>query len=85
MYLPIGKEASIKGAIDVIKGVALISSTDGKVKEEAIPADMADVVSDAKEQLKEAACDGDDDLLEKYLEEGDLTDDEVLKLSLIHI
>jgi elongation factor G len=79
LYLPIGKEASIKGAIDVIKGVALISSTDGKVKEEAIPADMADVVSDAKEQLKEAACDGDDDLLEKYLEEGDLTDDEVLK------
>ena len=79
LYLPIGKEASIKGVIDVIKGVALISSTDGKVKEEAIPADMADAVSDAKEQLKEAACDGDDDLLEKYLEEGDLADDEVLR------
>ncbi len=79
LYLPIGKEANIKGVIDVIKGVALISSADGKAKEEAIPADMADVVSDAKEQLKEAACDGDDDLLEKYLEEGDLADDEVLR------
>ena len=48
------------------------------MKEEEVPADMKDLVSQVKEQLKEAACDADDDLLLKYLEEGDLTDEEVV-------
>ncbi|MBP8614492.1 MAG: elongation factor G [Firmicutes bacterium] len=79
LYLPIGKESKIKGVVDVIRGVALVSSSDGRVKEEEVPGDLKDTVAEMKEQLKEAACDGDDDLLEKYLEEGDLTDEEVLR------
>ncbi len=79
LYLPIGKEAGFKGVVDVIKGIAYITSSDGKISEESVPTDMADAVSDLKEELKEAACDGDDNLLEKYLEEGDLSDEEILK------
>ena len=79
LYLPIGKEADFKGVIDIIKGVAFISASDGKFVEESIPNDMVEIVSDRKEELKEAACDGDDDLLEKYLDEGDLSDEEILK------
>ena len=58
--------------MDVIRGVALVSSSDGRVKEEEVPGDLKDTVAEMKEQLKEAACDGDDDHEEKYLEEGDL-------------
>lgn len=79
LYLPLGKEAGLKGVVDIIREVALISSPDGKITEERVPEDMAGDVSDLKEELKEAACDGDDDLLEKYLDEGDLTDEEILK------
>ncbi len=79
LYLPIGKEEDIKGVVDIIRGVALISSPDGKISEEEIPENMAGDVSDMKEELKEAACDGDDDLFEKYIDEGDLTDDEIRK------
>ena len=79
LYLPIGKEANIEGVVDVIRGVSLIPSIDGRVKQGEIPADLKETVADMKEQLKEAACDGDDELLEKYLEEGDLTDEEVLR------
>ncbi len=79
LYLPLGKEAGLKGVVDIIREVALISSPDGKITQERVPEDMAGDVSDLKEELKEAACDGDDDLLEKYLDEGDLTDEEILK------
>jgi elongation factor G len=80
LYLPIGKEAGLKGVVDVLREVALVPSPDGKkVVEESVPADMADEVANFKEELKEAACDGDDELLEKYLDEGDLTDEEVIR------
>jgi elongation factor G len=80
LYLPIGKEAGLKGVVDILREVALVPSPDGKkVVEESIPADLADQVSDLKEELKEAACDGDDELLEKYLDEGDLTDEEIIR------
>lgn len=77
LYLPVGKEASFKGLIDVIKGVMITTGGDGKSTEGAVPSDMAGAVSDLKERLKEAACDGDDALMEKYLEEGDLSDEEI--------
>ncbi|MGI6621049.1 MAG: elongation factor G [Bacillota bacterium] len=80
LYLPIGKEASLKGVVDIIREVALIPSSGGKkITEESVPAELADEVSALKEELKEAACDGDDELLEKYLDEGDLTDEEIVR------
>lgn len=77
LYLPVGKDASFKGLVDVIKGVMITTGADGKSTEGPVPADLAGAVSDLKEQLKEAACDGDDSLMEKYLEEGDLSDEEI--------
>jgi len=77
LYLPVGKDASFKGLVDVIKGVMITTGADGKSTEGPVPADLAGAASDLKEQLKEAACDGDDSLMEKYLEEGDLSDEEI--------
>ncbi|MEX0974731.1 MAG: elongation factor G [Bacillota bacterium] len=79
LYLPSGKESSFKGLIDIIGGVMITTTPDGKSVESAVPADSAGAVADFKERLKEAACDGDDALMEKYLEEGDLSDEEIVK------
>jgi elongation factor G len=79
LYLPYGKQADFKSLVDIVKGVMYKVGADGKTTEAPVPADIQDKVAEAKEQLKEAACDGDDDLLEKYLEEGDLNDEEVLR------
>ena len=52
---------------------ALIAQPDGSMKEEAIPADLADAAKAAREKLMEAAAETDDALVEQYLESGELT------------
>jgi elongation factor G len=79
LYLPVGKQANFKGIVDVVRGIMLTAGPNGKVTEGPVPDDMADQVAEVKESLKEAACDGDDELMEKYLEEGDLSDEEILR------
>ncbi len=78
IFLPVGKEANLSGVVDIIRNKMYKTVSGGKTVEEAVPAGLSDAVMTAKEQLKEAACDGDDELLEKYLEEGDLTDEEIV-------
>ncbi len=73
LIIPIGKENTFTGVVDIIKGKAFI---DGKATD--IPADMADVVEEARMKLMEAVAEADDALLEKYFEEGELTDEELV-------
>ncbi|MGE5544832.1 MAG: elongation factor G [Bacillota bacterium] len=78
LQLPIGAEANFKGVVDLLKMKALIFEPgSGKYREEEIPADMMAEVESYKEQLIEAAAEGDDDLLTKYLEGEELTDAEI--------
>ncbi|MBI5954134.1 MAG: elongation factor G [Chloroflexi bacterium] len=74
--LPIGEKASFKGVVDVIGLKAYLA--DGSAASE-IPADMKDAVEEARFQLVEAAAEGDDELMEKYLENGSLTDEEMVR------
>ena len=56
LYLPIGKEANLKGVVDILREVALVPSADGKkVEEQSVPAELADEVASLKEELKEAS------------------------------
>ena len=78
LQLPIGAEANFKGVVDLLKMKALIFEPgSGKYREEEIPADMMAEVESYQEQLIEAAAEGDDDLLTKYLEGEELTDQEI--------
>jgi elongation factor G len=78
VQLPMGAEAAFKGTIDIIGQKAYIWN--GKTNEEApIPAEFEADVAAARDALKEAAAEGDDDLLMKYLEGEDLTDDEIVQ------
>jgi elongation factor G len=77
LHLPIGSEASFRGVVDLLHMKAFVTTPDGRGQEAPIPDDMAALVRERHEQLVEAAAEGDDTLLEKYLDEGTLSDDEV--------
>src|SRR5262245_3208976 len=76
--IPIGSEASFSGVVDLIAMKALVS-TDGKIKETEIPADLVEAAKSYREKLAEAAAETDDDLLAKYLEEGSIGEAEMLE------
>ncbi|MBA4501692.1 elongation factor G [Marinobacterium marinum] len=78
--LPIGSEDEFKGVVDLLRGKAILWSEDdmGMTFEEGdIPADMQDQVDQYYEQLVEAAAEASDELMDKYLEEGELTVEEI--------
>ena len=76
VQLPIGKEADFRGVVNVLSKKAY-EFADGKTTEIPMPEDMRDDVDDAHFRLMEYAADGDDDILMKYLEGEELTDDEI--------
>ena len=80
--LPMGSGSGFKGVIDVLHEKAYIMQGDAVEKEEAIPAEFKDAVAAAREKLIEAAAEGDDTLMEKYIENGALSPDE-MKVGLI--
>jgi elongation factor G len=75
VQIPIGSFSTFSGVVDIINGTAYEGA--GKGKEIAIPAELADEVAQYREQLIEAAAEGDDDLTMKYLEGEELTPDEI--------
>ncbi len=72
--LPIGKEDSFEGVVDLLRMKALRFPSDGsgKAKEEDIPADLKGAADEAREKLVDVVAASDDALTEKYLESGDL-------------
>ncbi|MBI1959153.1 MAG: elongation factor G [Candidatus Rokubacteria bacterium] len=78
LQVPIGSEADFKGVVDLVTMKALLLA-DGKVKEADIPGDVLDTAKAWREKLAEAAAETDDDLLAKYLEEGSIGEDVMLK------
>src|SRR5512137_1346392 len=76
VQLPWGEKATFKGVIDLISMKAFAG--EGKVAEE-IPADLKSVAEEARTKLVEAAAEGEDALLEKYLESGELTNEELMR------
>ena len=81
LEIPIGAEAGFKGLVDLISMKACIYEMDGsgKFREEEIPGDLSDMAEEYREKLVEFAAEGDDALVEKYLETGELTQDEVFR------
>lgn len=79
MQLPIGKQDTFKGIIDLLEREAEIyDSDDGKqYHKEPVSDDMKDMVEEYREKIIEAACDGDDALAEKYLEGEEISIDEI--------
>ena len=77
LQLPIGTEAEFKGLVDLISGNAFVYDKDGKAKKSDIPADMAELVESEKENLIENIAEADDNLIERYLEGEELTEEDL--------
>ncbi|MEW6427928.1 MAG: elongation factor G [Thermodesulfobacteriota bacterium] len=77
--IPIGAEADFRGIIDLIGQKAYLFDGDtGKIKQGDIPAEMADEVAAAREALMERVAETDDKLIETFLEEGELNEQDLL-------
>ena len=76
LYMPIGVQADFKGVVDVLNNKAYLFQ-DGKTVEAPVPADMADDVTVMRETTIENIAESDDSLMEKYLEEGSLSPEEI--------
>ena len=76
VHLPIGEKASFKGVVDIIGMKSYMG--DGKVTAE-IPAELREEAEQAHFAMVEAAAEGEDELMEKYLENGSLTDEEMVR------
>ena len=80
LQVPIGAEDQFEGVVDLIKMKAIYwdEETRGtKFEERDIPEDLQDRCNELREQLLETAAEADEDLMEKYLEEGDLSTEEI--------
>ncbi len=77
LYAPIGEQADFRGVVDVLAGKALLFTPDGSVSEGVIPAELADAMAALRETAVENIAESDDVLMEKYLEEGALSEEEI--------
>lgn len=79
MQLPIGKQDTFTGIVDLLERKAEVYLSDDGTKFEIreIPDDMKDIVEEYREKIVEKAAEGDDALMEKYLEGEELSIDEI--------
>ncbi|MEY3954124.1 MAG: elongation factor [Pseudomonadota bacterium] len=80
IVIPIGAEENFKGVVDLIKMKAIIwdeASQGMKFNYEDIPADLQAQAKEWREKMVEAAAESSEELMNKYLEEGDLTEAEI--------
>ncbi len=76
LTIPIGEQSALSGVVDVISGQAYTFNGASVTKGEA-PASVAEAAKRYRESLTEAAVEGDDDLMMKFLEGEALSDDEL--------
>ncbi|MCE2783171.1 elongation factor G [Limnohabitans sp.] len=80
IVIPIGAEENFTGVVDLRKMKAIIwdeASQGMKFTFEEIPAHLVEVAKEWREKMVEAAAEASEELMNKYLEEGDLTEEEI--------
>ena len=79
VQLPIGKESEFKGVVDLIemKAIYWVDELGTQMEFAPIPEDMKDLVYEYRQKLVETAAEQDDELMEAYFEQGDLTTDQI--------
>ncbi len=77
---PIGKEADFKGVINIISRTAKYYNPKTKKMEPGeIPAELLDKVDECKQMITEAVAETDEELLDKYFSEGELSNEEIYR------
>ncbi len=80
VQIPVGEEKDFAGIIDLVRMKAVLFEKDesGKFREEDIPAALSAEAAKKREELVEMIAENDEKLMEKYLEKGELSSEEVL-------
>jgi elongation factor G len=81
IVIPIGAEENFQGVVDLIKMKAIIwdeASQGMKFEYRDIPADLVDQANEWREKMVEAAAEASEELMNKYLETGELSEDEII-------
>ncbi len=88
LMLPVNEGVGFHKVVDIIRRKTLVYKDDsGKFSQEDLPADMADEVEQLYTELVEQVAESDEGLLEKYFEEGELSEDDLragLRSAIIH-
>ncbi|RLA74656.1 MAG: elongation factor G [Epsilonproteobacteria bacterium] len=83
IQLPIGAEENFTGIVDLVQMKAIVWDQDAAMGSnyhvEDIPANMLDKAKEYRERMVEAAAEADDELMEKFFEDGDLSEDDIIK------
>ncbi len=80
IQIPIGAEEGFKGVIDLVKMKSILwddASQGMKFQYADIPAELQDTATEWREKMVEAAAEANEDLMSKYLESGDLSEEEI--------
>ena len=78
LFLPIGSESNFKGIVDILAEKAYTFDEKGELKPIDMPEELIDEVTMAREIAVENIAESSEELMEKYLDEGSLTDEEML-------
>src|SRR5690606_22813357 len=81
VVIPIGAEDSFRGVVDLIKMKSVIwddASQGMEFEYQDIPADLADVAAEWHEKMVESAAESSEELMNKYLEEGELSEADIM-------
>ena len=80
VHLPLGEEKDFKGVVDLIQNKAFVYERDGSgnFKEEPVPDGMQSEVEQRREELIEMIAESDDELMERFFDQGMLSDEELL-------
>jgi elongation factor G len=82
IQIPIGAEENFKGVVDLVKMKAILwdeESQGTKFEYTDIPAELVAMAKEWREKMLEAAAEASEELMNKYLEEGDLSEEEIKK------
>ncbi len=80
VQLPIGAEENFQGVVDLVRMQAIFWNTEDMgltYEAKEIPADMVSECQEWREKMVESAAEASEELMNKYLEEGDLNEDEI--------
>lgn len=78
LFIPIGSGDSYAGVVDLVK-MRAYKFHNGKAEESDIPSEMVSETDEYRKKLVERIAESDDALLEKYLEGGELSEDDIIK------
>lgn len=77
---PIGKESDFNGIVNVISKTALkYNPKTAKMEPIEIPEELVDKIDECKQMIMESVAETDEELLDKYLNDGELCDDDIYK------